>query len=321
MPQDETPARLARGYLICFTATALWSSTGVFIRFLTESYRLPALVLAFWRDLFVTGGLLLALILISPRRIRSDRKHIRFFWQYGIVLALFNSLWTISVALNGAAAATVLAYSSAAFSAVLGRRLFNESLGPVKITAVTLSLLGCVLVAGAHDPSAWGGNPAGVLTGLLSGLGFASFSLMGKTASRRGIDPWTTMLYGFAIAAVFLLAFNLIPNWLPQGLASTNLLWLGNQVDGWAVLLVLAIGPTIGGYGLYTVSLGYLPASVANIIATLEPVMTAVLAYIFLNERLSGIQLAGGGLILLGVLLLRLENRKNAPRFAFWRSK
>ena len=71
----------------------------------------------------------------------------RFMLVYGLILSLFNSLWTISVAMNGAAVSTVLAYSSAGFTAVLGWRLFGERLGPVKILAVTLSLLGCVFVS------------------------------------------------------------------------------------------------------------------------------------------------------------------------------
>jgi len=57
---------------------------------------------------------------------------------------------------------------------------------------------------------------------------------------------------------------------------------------------------------LYTVSLGYLPASVANLIATLEPVMTAALAYIFLGERMTVVQLFGGLVIVTGVVLLRI---------------
>lgn len=78
---------------------------------------------------------------------------------------------------------------------------------------------------------------------------------------------------------------------------------------GWGTLLVLAIGPTLGGYGLYTVSLTYLPTSTANLIVTLEPAMTAALAYFFLGERLSVTQLLGGAIVLAGVFLLRYSER------------
>ena len=45
---------------------------------------------------------------------------------------------------------------------------------------------------------------------------------------------------------------------------------MGTAWNGWAILGALAI-PTILGFGLYTLSLRYLQASVAGLIATLEP--------------------------------------------------
>jgi drug/metabolite transporter (DMT)-like permease len=65
---------------------------------------------------------------------------------------------------------------------------------------------------------------------------------------------------------------------------------------------------------LYTVSLTYLPASVANLICTLEPAMTAVLAYVVLSERLATPQWTGGALIIACVVILRIgEGRALVP--------
>jgi drug/metabolite transporter (DMT)-like permease len=62
----------------------------------------------------------------------------------------------------------------------------------------------------------------------------------------------------------------------------------------------------VAGFGLYNVSLSYLPSSVANLIVTLEPVFTAIVAYLVFNERLTGIQLGGSLMIVSGVALLRV---------------
>jgi drug/metabolite transporter (DMT)-like permease len=308
---------LTRGYLICFTGTVIWSATGVLIRYLTESHAMPPILLAFWRDLLVSLALLTVFLAFKPGLLRIGWQDAPFLAAYGLALASFNSLWTISVSLNGAGASTVLAYSSTAFTAVLGWRLFAERLDGPKLLAVTLSLAGCGLVAGAFDPASWRVNLLGVLTGLSSGVGFAAYSLFGKAASIRRINSWTALLYTFAWAAIFLFAFNLLP-WLHSaGLASQRLLWLGGSLPGWLALLGLAFGPTIGGYGLYTLSMHYLPASVANLIATLEPSMTAMLAYFFLAETLSGPQLLGSLLIVTGVVILRLyEGRLTIPAAA-----
>ncbi len=300
-------SRYARGYLICLSGTVMWSFTAIFISYLSRAYQLPALVLAFWRDIFVGGALALVFWLTRPALLRAGRPNLGFLVAYGLVLALFNSLWTVSVVFNGAAVSTVLAYSSAAFTAVLGWRMYGEQLGLRKITAVALSITGTVLVAGALDPAVWQVNPLGIITGLLSGIAFAAYSLMGKASAQREINPWTTLLYAFVFGAVFLLGLNGLNGILPGGIASRNLLWLGGALGGWLVLFSLAVIPTIGGYGLYTVSLGYLPVSVANLIATLEPVLTAIWAFLLLGERLTTLQIFGSALIITGVLLLRLR--------------
>jgi drug/metabolite transporter (DMT)-like permease len=307
--QQITTSRLSRGYLYCIAGTVFLSTSAIFIRYLTETYHIPALVLAFWRDLML--ALTLGLVFLVFRRVRLKLPHgqMRFMLVYGLILSLFNSLWTISVALNGAAVSTVLAYSSAGFTAVLGWRLFGEQLGPVKILAVSLSLLGCVFVSGAYNPESWQFNPLGVITGLLSGLAFAAYSLMGKEAAERSINPWTVLLYAFGFAAIFLFIYNWLTPVLPQGVSSTNLLWLGHAYAGWLMLILLAVGPTIGGFGLYTVSLNYLPASVANIIATLEPVMTSIQAYVLLGERFTIPQWIGSLFIISGVIVLRQETK------------
>ncbi len=300
------------GYLIALAGTVLWSTTAIFIRYLTQ-HELPPLVLGFWRDVLVSAVLFLVLSISRPGFLRPLQSHLRFFVLYGLVLMLFNATWTVSVALNGAAVSTVMAYSSPAITALIGWWLWREPLGKVKIAAVLLSLVGCVFVSGAHDPAVWTLNPAGIIIGLLSGMMFALYSIFGKESSQRGVNSWSALTVTFAFAAVFFLLLIQLPlgNWMPAlgkiG-SGRDLLWLGNDLLGWGILLILAWGPTIGGYGLYTLSLNHLPASVANLIASLEPTLTAILAFLFLGERLTNPQLIGAAMVLSGVVLLRADS-------------
>ena len=306
-------SHLTRGYVAALASALILSTTGILISYLTRAYGLPALVLAFWRDLFVMFSLMAALAVLRPRLLRIERGQLPFLAGYGLAVAVFNSLWTLSVALNGAAVATVLVYCSSAFTALLGWRLLRERLDAARWLAVAVCLGGCALVAGAYDPAVWRGNLLAIAAGILSGLLYAVYSLLGRAASQRGLNPWSTLLYTFGIAAGFLLLFNLLPVRLPGAAATpAELLWLGNAWAGWGVLLLLAAGPTLAGFGLYNVSLGYLPSSLANLIVTLEPAFTAVLAYFFLGERLTAVQLAGSLLILGAVVLLRIHEGRLA---------
>ena len=314
-PSSHSNTALTRGYTIALIAAAILSTTAIFIRYLTQTYGVPALVLAFWRDVFVVLTLLPALLVLRPALLRVPRRLIPYLAGYGLVLALFNALWTLSVAANGAAVATVLVYCSAAFTALLGWWLLKEHLDWVKLVAVAVSLGGCALVSGALDPAAWNTNLAGIAAGVLSGLAYAAYSLMGRSASQQGLNPWTTLLYTFGFAALILLAANLLPGGILPGSAQrpADLLWLGSTLPGWVILFLLAAGPTVAGFGLYNVSLGYLPSSVANLVVTLEPAFTAVTAYLLLGERLNLLQLSGGALILGAVVLLRIwEGRRES---------
>ncbi len=294
----------AKGYSVALVGTLLWSATAVFIRYLNQEYQIPALILAFWRDLFTAGIVMLAVTILKPALLRIQRSTLLFLTGYGALLAVFNCLWTFSVFLNGAAISTVLAYSSAAFTAIFGWLLWREYFRLPKIIAIGFSVIGCVLVSGAHQAQHWNSNPIGILTGLLSGIAFAGYTLFGRYASTKNIPTPTVLGYTFLIASLFLLGANLLfpIHWV----GSRNLFWLGNQWEGWLVLFLLALIPTIGGYGLYTYSLNFLPASVANLIATLEPSFTALQSYVLLGERFTFDQILGSILILSGVILLRV---------------
>ena len=304
-----TTSSFSRGYIIALAATILWSATGPIISYLNKTYALPSLVLAFWRDLFVSLGMVAGLLIFSRVRLQLSRKYWVFMIFYGLTVAVFNSMWTFSVQFNGAAVATVLAFSSPAMTAVLSRIVFKETFNRVRIVSIVLSLIGTVLVSGAHDPSAWRLNPAGIIFGLLTGLFFAFYNLEGKVASDKQIDSWTALLYSFGTATIFLFFFNLAMNAFNNEHALANFLWLGDSIPGWLILFLLGVAPTLGGFGLYTLSIRYLSPTVANLIATLEPALTAIWAYLFLNEVLGGVQLIGSLFIFTGVILLRLGGR------------
>ncbi len=299
-------SRSSQGFIIALVATVLWSTTGPFISYLGKTYSLPSLVLAFWRDLFVSFGMVVGLLIFSRARFHLARSHWPFMVFYGLTLAVFNSLWTFSVHYNGAAVATVMAFSSPAMTAILSRVILKEKFSQIKILSILLSLAGIILVAGAYSPSVWNLNPLGIIFGLLSGLLFAIYNLEGKHASDTKIDSWTALLYSFLWASIFLLFFNFGNDLFVTGKAPfSDMLWLGNSFNGWGILFFLGVAPTLGGFGLYTLSIRYLSPTTSNLIATLEPAFTAIWSYLFLSEVLNPIQLVGGVLVLLGVVLLR----------------
>lgn len=306
-----------KGYIAALAATVAWSSSGIFVAYLTGRFRMPPLALAFWRNLIITVALLGGLSLLGTRLLRLEYRHIRLLGLYGLVLAALNGLFPVSVVLNGAAVATLLIYSAPVFSALASRVFLGEKLGSLKIAAVAVGLAGCVLVSEAYDPALWQVNVTGIAVGLGTGLSFAVYGLVGRILARRGVHAWTAMAHGFSVSTLLLLVLlrGAAVDWLPSsplgghdGGAEAAL--------GWGVLALLALGPTLAGHGLYTASLAHLPASTATLIVTLEPLLTAALAYLLLRERMGAYQLLGGCLVLASVVAVTIGDSRGRKRAA-----
>lgn len=298
----QTPARTksqtasVRGYIVVLIATLLMSTTGILIKVLLVDFKMLPLNLAFLRVLIVTSALGIAIFLVKRNALRVQTRHLIYFIIMGVVgVGLHQLAWVSSVSLNGAAVATVLVYINPTIVALISVRFLGEKLDRNKIIALVLTLLGMILVAQMYIPENLQLNGLGILVGLGTGVTWATYAIIGQFISRR-YSPWASLFYAFLFGALFLLPLQLIAG---------NILGLGTQGNGWAILFFLALGPTLVGFGLYTVGLSQIPASVVTLIATLEPVFSIVLAFFLFNEVLQVPQIIGAGLILFAVILLR----------------
>lgn len=85
------------------------------------------------------------------------------------------------------------------------------------------------------------------------------------------------------------------------------IVYLGNRDPrSRAILAIIAIGPTLGGYALFTLSLRHIPGKVAGLISVIEAPVATLIAVTLLGERLEALQIAGMGMILVAVVLPRL---------------
>lgn len=277
-----------RGYLLCLGGVFLWSTTAVILKYTLATYTITPLALAFWRNVFASVALACALGLLRPKALQVARRDVFFLLLYGASLAAMNLSWILSVALNGAAVSTILIYSSPGITVIASRVLFKEPLSTLTMCSLVLTFAGCMLVVGWKAESQL--SSSGTIIGAISAISFSAYSLLGKMSLQRGIGPWSGTLYAFGVATVLLA--------IPQ---QGNIFVLAGRVDGWCVVVLLAIIPTLGGFGLFTASLEYLPAGAASVITSLEPALATMVAYCVLQESLLTTQLVGCGVIVVGV--------------------
>lgn len=135
---------------------------------------------------------------------------------------------------------------------------------------------------------------------------FAARSAGERKGSRvMGTSSGPAVAIMFSAAAVILTTIVLIVH----GSMSLD----GLRVDGMVYLLGFAIiGSTLGLQASYA-SAARLGASRAGIFMTAEPVFTIVLAALFLGEGLTAVQLVGGALVTLAILLIQSSPAQPAP--------
>ena len=272
------------GYLLVALAALLWGSLGPVARVAFEAGVDP-LELAFWRASI--AGALFAMHAVARGRLRVARRDVP-----GLVLFAFLGVtvfyWSYlrSVEIGGAALAAVLLYTAPAWVALAAALWLGERLTRRTLAALVLTLAGVTLGA-----TGGGGESrvsmAAIAWGLVSGLSYAVYYLFGKRYFARYETP-TLFLYALPIGALALLP---AVRFAPKSAAA------------WAAILFIAVVPTYLAYLLYAHGLRRVEATRAAMVATLEPVVAAVVAYIAWGERLGVAGMFGGALVLASVLV------------------
>lgn len=115
------------------------------------------------------------------------------------------------------------------------------------------------------------------------------------------------MAYNGPAAAVVLIytfpAFATLGAWLLLTQQPATFFAIGDTLWPWFVVAVLAIGPTLGGYILYAMSLRTLSAGAAGTIVTLEAPFAALISAWLLREWLHWPQIVGLCCVLVGAIL------------------
>ncbi len=278
------------GYVYVLLAAVMWGLIGPSSK-LAFAAGMEPLEVAFWRT--VLAWALFGTHALFSGDLRVAKKDVPAVAGFGVfcVAGLFGS-YVYAVKLGGAAMASVLLYTAPAWVALMSFFLLRERMGPFKIAAVCATIAG---VAGISlGPRLAGDVPGGVpvtaasvLVGLLAGFTYALYYIFGKLYLSRYKTP-TVFFYALPVGAAALLPFFELRAPSPQGLAACGF---------------LALCCTYGAYSVYYAGLKTLEATRAAVVATIEPVVAAALAWAMFGEVFSPVGYAGSGLILFGVLL------------------
>ncbi|MCY6958679.1 DMT family transporter [Clostridium brassicae] len=290
-----------QGYLLALIAGISWGFLGVFVKLLNNLGFESMTISAFRPTIGIIFYIIVTLIK-DPQCFKTDLKGILFFACYGI-FALDGMFISSSYAVKytGVATASVLLFINPIIVVILSYFVFKEKFTLKKFIALTLTLIGCCLVVKAYDSTAFKVNFIGIVWGIISGLTVAVQNILGKIAVKK-YSQKTFLVYTFLFGAIFLWFF--IPPWtLVKSIENTNSL---------IAILGLGLFATILPNESILRALKYVESGKVSIIASIEPLVASVLAFVIFGELFEIPQLIGMALIISSILLIQLKDKENA---------
>ncbi len=280
-------------------AGTFWGTMGFFARSLYAAGFGPLEV----AQTRITTGLILVglyILLFNRSQFKVKLKDIWCFLGTGIVsLLLFSTCYFSALNYTSLAVAAILLYTAPFFVMLMSLLLFKEKMNGKKIIALLLAFTGCVLVSGVggDENFSW----IGILLGLGSGFFYALYSIFGRYAINRGYGAWTMTFYTFLFCSVgcaFLCDWQVIGGVMAE--SYTNILWV----------LGLGFVTAFLPYVLYSTGLEHMESSKASILASVEPVVSAIFGVVVFHETLSLWGILGIAMVLGAIVVLNVKRKK-----------
>jgi DME family drug/metabolite transporter len=292
---STTPPRAGFGLLQICVAGVLWGTGGLGVQVIRDQVPMSVLTISAWRMAIAAVVLLVVLLLLRqlPSLVALVRAHPGRVVLVGCGTAAYQALYFGSVVAVGVSVSTVVSLGLAPVLLTVAESVRRRST-PAKtdIGVLVLAIAGLVLVslaAGAHEP---GPHPTlGVLLAIGSGATYAATTAVGRSLTLT-TSPLPLTTATTSVGAVALMTCAAFTDSLTGGLGdpavSLTLVYLG--------VFTMALA-----YGLFYAGLRTVPGSAAVIATLLEPVTAAIVAALWLDERLGVAGIVGTALILLAV--------------------
>jgi drug/metabolite transporter (DMT)-like permease len=261
-----------RALFFLVLAAILWSTSGVLIK--TLNWQPIAILSA--RSLFAS-----LVFLAYMRRIPTRLNRWQLLAAAALILTQF--LFITSTKLTTAANAIFLQYTAPVYVVLLGYWLLREKPSRTDYASMAIIFLGLLFFFGDKlSTDGLYGNLLAVLSGVTSAMMMVSFR-----AQKDG-TPEDSFLIGSLVTAILGAPFVLQETW---------------TVNNWLVIAFLGIFQIGLAFVFFTKAIKHIPALEANLVGTLEPILSPVWVFLFLGESMGGFALIGGLIVLGGVIL------------------
>lgn len=302
MPKRIKPKNALFGHVALIISILLFASNGS----VSKSLLVSGIDATRLSQIRVTGAFLVLLVFalfLVRDQLKVKRPELIPIISYGIIgVALVQFLYFVAIERMPIGVALVIEYTAPVLVALWAR--FGEK-EPVKKRvwlALALTLFGLSLVT-----NIWNGftlDSIGFIAATLAAVSLAIYFITGeKLVQKRSALAIVTLAFG---ASTIFWAI-ILPWWnFDTDIFSGQVSFpenSSNMVSISLMMLWMIVMGTIAPFFLSFVALSHLKARTVAIVGTLEPVFASAVAFFVLNESLLAIQLLGGVVVIVGVVL------------------
>lgn len=267
-------------------------------------YGLSEMQLVFLRTFFSALVLGIILLIKDKSLFKIKLKDLWLFAAAGILsIVLFNFCYYKTMSLTSLSVAAVLLYTAPFFVVIMSVFIFKQRLTLKKCAACVTAFFGCCLVTGAFGTGEKL-SAAALASGLLTGFGYSLYTVFSRLLLNRGYSSYTITFYTFGFALLGCIPFTDF-----KSAAAVCV----NAPAVVPVAFLMAVFNTVLPYLLYTAGLCGVDATIAPVIAMVEPVVATLIGAAVYGEALTLSGVAGILVVLASVFVLNYKGRvKNA---------
>lgn len=278
--------------VVCITSAGiLWGIIAIFISLLKD-LGFNSLQCVAIRVFFSALCLVIYLSIFDRSKLKIEFKDIIYFLGTGIFsIIFFNYCYFEAIeVIGGVAIPALLLYMAPIFVMIMSFFFFHEKLNKRKVLALFITIIGLCFITGAFSQEVI------ILLGLGAGFGYALYSIFSKMIIDK-YEAVTIITYTFVVAAI-------------GSIPLSGIIYHVNELLNLQAIIAtigLAIFCTVMPFLLYTTGLKKLEAGKASILATIEPIVSAIVGLIFFQEVFDLTKILGMICIISAILILNLN--------------
>lgn len=279
------------GYALAASAAAMWAVNGSLARFLLEDD------VSAWHLSELRSGLsfvlLLGFLAVTNRdALRIERADLRPLAWLGIAgLAAVHATYFLAIERLDIGVALVIQYLGPLLILIWLRVFHGRHLAAGLWGAVALSAVGAFFVVEAYDIRRL--DALGLTAAFGAALSFATYLVASERAGRRH-PPATTLVYAFGFATLFWVIVQ--PPWTFPTAPFEQ------EPENVAYALGVVLIGTLIPFVLIVAAVRHIPSARAAVVATLEPVLAALIAWPVHDQALGLPQVLGGLVVVAAVV-------------------